>query len=163
LKSRGAIRLSPAGASPVPFWFTTRQLFEPLVDVGSQTGTFHGGAWMSLAGFVRRRLSPWEPPQRLGAGANVLPFQAKTSSSGLVPPPTRVKQTSRSPGVRLKSRSKVAPPLLTTSLNRVGGTWLSSNPQNASPSLSPRWPPRTRNRLFGSVSASQDESLLRNR
>src|SRR6266540_294421 len=112
LKSRGAIRLSPAGASPVPFWFTTRQLFEPLVEVGSQTGTFQGGAWMSLLGFVRRRLSPWEPPQRLGAGANVLPFQAKTSSSGLVPPPTRVKETSRSPGVRLKSRTKVAPPLL---------------------------------------------------
>src|SRR5436309_11153557 len=118
---------------------------------------------MSLLALVRSRLSPWVPPQRLGAGANVVPFQANTSRSGLVPPPTRVNETSRSPGVRLKSRSKVAPLLLTTSLNRVGGTWLSSKPQKASPSLSPRWLLRTRKRLLGSVSASQDESLLRNR
>ena len=44
LKSRGAIRLSPGWAGGVPFWFTTRQLLDPLVAVGSQTGTFHGGA-----------------------------------------------------------------------------------------------------------------------
>src|SRR5205814_1481069 len=141
-----ASSLSPEPAVFAPF--ASRHVFAASSLVGSQTGTFHGGAVTKFVSFVASSVSPCgadcgQPGCAAASVKIALPLALKpvtrntsTTTGSLVFPGT-VNDTRMSPTTRWNVIVKDAPALAVRE-SKLSGLFLSnSKPQKWSPSLSP--------------------------